>query len=161
MHLIRDKEYIHDIHINQLKCFEITCNLTDRKNPVFYSACVGLNLVKDRAPPIDASNRRLFGVTPNKYIYIYIYIYIIYYYYYLFIFFIIFFCCQTINRIQNKSFCLHNIRVCTVYIYYVYINTNTCIYIFKKKIYILRKYYIIFKKSMLGLYIKYTVFYII
>ncbi len=30
-----------------------------------------------------------------------------------------------INRIQNKSFCLHNIWVCTVYIYYVYINTNT------------------------------------
>ncbi len=29
-----------------------------------------------------------------------------------------------INRIQNKSFCLHNICVCTVYIYYVYINTN-------------------------------------
>ncbi len=31
----------------------------------------------------------------------------------------------TINRIQNKSFCLHNICVCTVYIYYVYINTHT------------------------------------
>ncbi len=46
-----------------------------------------------------------------------------------------------INRIQNKSFCLHNIRVCTVYIYYVYINTNTCMYIFKK--------------NMLCLYIKY------
>ncbi len=26
-----------------------------------------------------------------------------------------------INHIQNKSFCLHNICVCTVYIYYVYI----------------------------------------
>ncbi len=37
-----------------------------------------------------------------------------------------------INRIQNKRFCLHNISVCTVYIYYVYINTNTCMYIFKK-----------------------------
>ncbi len=46
-----------------------------------------------------------------------------------------------INRIQNKSFCLHNIWVCTVYIYYVYINTNTCMYIFKK--------------NMLCLYIKY------
>ncbi len=34
-----------------------------------------------------------------------------------------------INRIQNKRFCLHNIYVCTVYIYYVYINTHT----FKKK----------------------------
>ncbi len=30
-----------------------------------------------------------------------------------------------IKRIQNKSFCLHNIYVCAVYIYYVYINTNT------------------------------------
>ncbi len=39
-----------------------------------------------------------------------------------------------INRIQNKSFCLHNICVCTVYIYYVYINTNTTMYIFKKNI---------------------------
>ncbi len=29
----------------------------------------------------------------------------------------------------NKSFCLHNISVCTVYIYYVYINTHTCMYI--------------------------------
>ncbi len=32
----------------------------------------------------------------------------------------------TINHIQNKSFCLHNICVCTVYIYYVYANTHTC-----------------------------------
>ncbi len=47
----------------------------------------------------------------------------------------------TMNRIQNKSFCLHNISVCTVYIYYVYINTHTCMYIFKK--------------NMLCLYIKY------
>ncbi len=31
----------------------------------------------------------------------------------------------TLNRIQNKSFYLHNISVCTVYIYYVYINTHT------------------------------------
>ncbi len=30
-----------------------------------------------------------------------------------------------INRIQNKSFCLHYICMCTVYIYYVYINTHT------------------------------------
>ncbi len=30
-----------------------------------------------------------------------------------------------INRIQNKSFCLHNICVCSVYIYYVYKNTHT------------------------------------
>ncbi len=44
-----------------------------------------------------------------------------------------------INRIQNKSICLHNICVYTVYINYVYINTNTntCMYIFKKDVYIL------------------------
>ncbi len=30
-----------------------------------------------------------------------------------------------INRIQNKSFCLHNICVYTVYIYYVYLNAHT------------------------------------
>ncbi len=44
-----------------------------------------------------------------------------------------------INRIQNKGFCLHNICVCAVYIYYAYIkNTHTahilkiftCIYIY-------------------------------
>ncbi len=33
----------------------------------------------------------------------------------------IYLCCQTINQIQNKSFCLHKICMCTVYIYYVYI----------------------------------------
>ncbi len=46
-----------------------------------------------------------------------------------------------INRIQNKSFCLHNTSVCTVYIYYVNINTHPRMYIFKK--------------NMLHLYIKY------
>ncbi len=45
-----------------------------------------------------------------------------------------------INRIQNKK-CLHNTCVCTVYIYYVYINTQRFMYIFKK--------------NMLLLYIKY------
>ncbi len=30
-----------------------------------------------------------------------------------------------INRIQNKRFYLRNIYVCTVHIYYVYINTHT------------------------------------
>ncbi len=34
-----------------------------------------------------------------------------------------------------KSFYLHNICVCTLYIYYVYINTNTCMYIFMKNIF--------------------------
>ncbi len=36
-----------------------------------------------------------------------------------------------INRIQNKSFCLHNRCVCSVYIYYVYINTHTYSMYFK------------------------------
>ncbi len=30
-----------------------------------------------------------------------------------------------IIHIQNKGFCLHNICVYTVYIYYVYVNTHT------------------------------------
>ncbi len=30
-----------------------------------------------------------------------------------------------INCIQNKSFCLHNICTSTVFIYYVYLNTQT------------------------------------
>ncbi len=49
-----------------------------------------------------------------------------------------------INHIHNKSFCLHNICVCTVYIYYVHINTRTCMYIFQK--------------NMLCLYMKYIYF---
>ncbi len=40
-----------------------------------------------------------------------------------------------INRIQNKSV-FNIIYVCTVYIYYVYINTHTCMYIFKKICYV-------------------------
>jgi len=57
--------------------------------------------------------------------------------------------CEMINRIQNKSLCSHNICVCSVYNYFVYINTHTCMYIFKKylhvyiylyKIYIINKY---------------------
>ncbi len=38
-----------------------------------------------------------------------------------------------INRIQNKSFCLHNICVCTVctFIMYVQIHTHACIYLRK------------------------------
>ncbi len=39
-----------------------------------------------------------------------------------------------INHIQNESFCLHDVCMCIVYIYYVYINTLTCMHIFKKKI---------------------------
>ncbi len=43
-------------------------------------------------------------------------------------FFYIYYCCQTINGIQNKSFCLHNVHIYYVYIYiyiYTYINTHT------------------------------------
>ncbi len=47
------------------------------------------------------------------------------------------------NLIQNKRFCLHNICACSVYIYYKYVNTNICMYIFKK--------------NVLRLYIKHTV----
>ncbi len=32
---------------------------------------------------------------------------------------------MAINRIQSKSFCLHNICTFTVYVYHVYINTHT------------------------------------
>ncbi len=35
-----------------------------------------------------------------------------------------------INRIQNKSFCLHNICMCTVYILYINTHTHT-VYIWK------------------------------
>ncbi len=42
----------------------------------------------------------------------------------------------TINLIQNKIFDLHIICVFAVCIYNVYINTNTCMYIFKKICYI-------------------------
>ncbi len=41
-----------------------------------------------------------------------------------------------IGHFQNKSLRLHNICVCSVYIYYIYLNTHTCMYIFlEKKIY--------------------------
>ncbi len=54
-----------------------------------------------------------------------------------------------INHLQNKSFCLHNIYVCTVYIYYAHINTHTHsiylkkylhVYIYIHIIYIIYKY---------------------
>ncbi len=47
-----------------------------------------------------------------------------------------------INRIQNKSFCLHNICVCSVYIYYVYINTCTYSIYFEKYIHVFTYKYI-------------------
>ncbi len=50
------------------------------------------------------------------------------------------------NRIQNKSFSLHNICMCTVFIYYVYINTHTLsIYFENIYMYIHLYYYIIYK----------------
>ncbi len=35
-----------------------------------------------------------------------------------------------IDHFQNKRLRLHNICVCSVYIYYIYLNTHTCMYIF-------------------------------
>ncbi len=52
-----------------------------------------------------------------------------------------------INRIQNKSFCLYNTCVCTVYIYYVYIKTHIQ-YIFRKYLHVyiyINIIYIIYK----------------
>jgi len=39
-----------------------------------------------------------------------------------------------------KSVCLHNICGCTVYNYYIYINTHTCLYIFKKYFHVLFRF---------------------
>ncbi len=50
-----------------------------------------------------------------------------------------------INCIQNKKNSLHRKCVCNVYIYYVYINTHPCMYMFNK--------------NMLCLYIKYIYIY--
>ncbi len=61
-----------------------------------------------------------------KYIYVYIYIYI----YISAVKRLI-----AINCIQNKSFCLHKICVCAVYIYYAYIKTHTCMYVYILKIF--------------------------
>ncbi len=47
-----------------------------------------------------------------------------------------------INHIQNNSFCLHNICVHAVYIYYAYINKQTCMYILKKNMLCLNVKYI-------------------
>ncbi len=68
-----------------------------------------------------------------------------------------------INRIQNKSLCLHNIYVfvCTIYIY-VYINTHTSMYIIKKKIvYILNIFiYKLYEYNLISKYILYLYLYI-
>ncbi len=52
-----------------------------------------------------------------------------------------------INRIQNKSFCLHNMCMCNVIIYYVYIYKYThiqCIYFENIYMYIYLYYYILY-----------------
>ncbi len=51
----------------------------------------------------------------------------------------------TINRIQNKSFCLHNICVCAEYIYYVYVNTHTYSIYFENVYIYINIIYIIYK----------------
>ncbi len=52
-----------------------------------------------------------------------------------------------INRIQNKSFCLHNIRVCSVILYYVYFeNIYMYLHVYIYIIYITNKY-IKYKKN--------------
>ncbi len=43
--------------------------------------------------------------------------------------------CVLSNRIQNKSFHLHNICVLCIFIMYI-LYTHTCMYIFKKKSYV-------------------------
>ncbi len=51
-----------------------------------------------------------------------------------------------INHIQNKKICLHNICICTMNIYYVYINTHTCSIYFENVYMYLHVYiYIIYK----------------
>ncbi len=55
---------------------------------------------------------------------------------------------NVIIHIQNKSFCSPKICVCAEYMYYVYINTHTCMFMFKKN-----KHVICY--NMLCLYIKY------
>jgi len=58
-----------------------------------------------------------------------------------------------INRIQNKSLWLHNIFVCAVYNYFVYINTHTCMCIFKKMCYAYIKYLYLYNIDYVFIYI--------
>ncbi len=57
-----------------------------------------------------------------------------------------------INHIQNKSFCLNNICVCSVYIYYVYINIHTYS-IYFENIYVFTCLYYIHINYMINKYI--------
>ncbi len=62
-----------------------------------------------------------------------------------------------INRIQNKSFCLQNICVCAVYIYYVYINTHTySIYFENIYMYICNILYILLYINIIYILYKYV-----
>ncbi len=62
-----------------------------------------------------------------------------------------------INRIQNKSFCLHNIIcVCSVYIYYVYTNTHTYNIYFVQYIY--NVYYIYNIYMYIFIFIKFILY---
>jgi len=58
-----------------------------------------------------------------------------------------------INRIQNKSLCLNSIFVCAVYNYFVYINTHTCMYIFRKMCYSYIKYLYLYNIDYVFIYI--------
>ncbi len=62
-----------------------------------------------------------------------------------------------INRIQNKSFCLHNICLCTVFIYYVCIYKCTHIqYIFGKYLHVYAFYiFILYFILYMNVYITY------
>ncbi len=55
-----------------------------------------------------------------------------------------------INNIQNKSFCLHNICVHTVYIYYININAT------HMHVYILKNVLCLYIKSIYNINIKYN-----
>ncbi len=50
-----------------------------------------------------------------------------------------------INRIQNNSFCLHNMCVCCVYLLGIYKYTHACIYFRKKKCLYIKYIYLEYK----------------
>jgi len=78
---------------------------------------------------------------------LYYILYLMVYLYFLCIFVIYFFRAVkqliAINRIQNKSLCLHNICGCTVYNYFVYKYTHMYVYLGKKYYLYLKYLYII------------------
>ncbi len=105
-----------------------------QKNP---GGCCTL-MVDEEIPP---NNYFLQLLPPDNYYTIFIYIYIYIYIYTQSI--CAFKSLIMINRIQNKTFCLHNMCVCTVYVYvyvyiyiYIYIHIYTHLYISEKYVYI-------------------------